>query len=203
MGHCIHCMITALTLPHIAGGTATTAATLHPTSWELRHLSYHTASSFWDFTSTAWALHPHSGTVQGALPPMQGHCIHLHGHCILCHNILHPPCGTLHSLHGHCIHISRHCRRHCNHCSDTESNFIGTTSSVILYCNQLVGLCFHCMGTASKFMDNAGGTATIAGSLHPVHEKCIHLQGYCWGHCNNCRIHASTFMGSASSVTTY
>ena len=33
------------------------------------------------------------------------------------------------------------------------------------------------MGTASKFRHNAGGIATTAGSLHPVHEHCIHIQG--------------------------
>ena len=130
---------------------------------------------------------------------MQQQCIQLHGHSIFHHNILHPPCGTLQPLHGHCIHITGHFRRHSNHCSDTASNFMGTTSFVISYCIQLVGLCTTAV-PLHKYSGAMQGTLHTAGSLHQVHEHCIHIQGNCRIHCNHCRISASTFMGTASSV---
>ena len=41
------------------------------------------------------------------------------------------------------------------------------------------------------------------GTLNALHGHCIHIQGNCSGHCNHCRFTASTFMGTASSYTTY
>ena len=105
VGQCLHCMCTASTLPDSTGGTA---ATMHPPSWALHPPSQHPAYSLWDSASTAWALHPNPGKLQGALQLLQDHCIHLHGHCIICHNLLHTPCGTMHPQHAHNIHSHGH-----------------------------------------------------------------------------------------------
>ena len=144
--HCNHCRITASTAcsqhPHsgtMQGAlqplqghsalkkwpwrcTAMTAGPLHSPSWARNPASQHTAFTLWDTECTAWALHPHSGTMQGALQPLQDHCIHLHGHCILRHNILHPPCLKMLQQHGHCIHIQGQCRGHCNNYRDNTSS---------------------------------------------------------------------------------
>ena len=138
VGHCIHCMSTASTFQDNAGGTATTTGTLHPPSWAPHPPSQHTACNIWDTVSNAWALHPHSGKLQGTLQPLLAHCIQIRGLSILHHNILHPPCGTLHALHGHCIHIQGNCRRHCNHCIITASTFMGPAFSITTYCIHLV-----------------------------------------------------------------
>ena len=116
MGHCIHCMTTASTFPDNAGGSASTAGTLHPpevalksycnhcrltasNSRALHPLSQHTAANFWYSASTAWALHPRSGTLQLALQPHKQHGIQLKWHC-RCSTItagsLHPPSWALH-----------------------------------------------------------------------------------------------------------
>ena len=36
-----------------------------------------------------------------------------------------------------------------------------------------------------------------------MHQHYIHIQENCRGHCNQCRITASTFMSTASSIKTY
>ena len=65
-----------------------------------------------------------------------------------------------------------------------------TASSVITYCIHLVGHCIHCLGTASTFPDNAGGTATTAATLHPAEVALPE-------HCHHCRIIAFSFIGTA------
>ena len=106
---------------------------------------------------------------------------------------------------------------HCQHCRIMDSTFISTESSVTTYCIHLVGHCSHCIGTAYTFRDSSGDTATTAGSLHPAE---VALQAHCYQHrvtassawawqphsgklqepLYHCRITASTFMGTASSI---
>ena len=110
--------------------------------------------------------------------------------------MLHPPGGKLQPLHVHCIQLTGLCRRHCNHCSNTASTFLGTASSITTYCMHLLRNCIQCLGTASTFSDNAVGTATTAGTLHTAE---VALQVHCIQH----RLTASTFVGTATSITTY
>ena len=108
---------------------------------------------------------------------------------------------------------------HCNHCRITASFLMGTLSYFITYCIHLGSHYRHCMRTAFSFRDRAWGSATTAGtllpadvemqahcnygsSLHPLHWHCINIPGQCLWFCNHCGITASTFMGTASSVTT-
>ena len=68
--------------------------------------------------------------------------------------------------------------------------------SVTTYVSQLLVLCIHCIGTASTFQDNAGVIASNAETLHPAE---VALKAYC----HHCRLTASTFLGTDSSVKTY
>src|SRR3712207_1344541 len=101
-------MGTAFTFGDTEGGTATPAVTLLPSDVEMQVHCYHCKIT----ASNACSQHPHSGTQNGALQPLLDRYMHLHGNCILCHNILHPPCGTLHPMPGHCIHVLRQCSGH-------------------------------------------------------------------------------------------
>ena len=184
-GHCIlmkwHCR-----------GSATTAGSLHHPSWAVNPASQHTASTLCHTADTAWALHPHSEAWQGALQPLQLHCIQLKWHSrrtAITEDSLHP-------LHGHCINIPGECHWHCRHCRNTASTFMGTASSITTYCMHLVGHCLQCLGTASTFSDNAVRTSTTTGILHTVE---VTLQAHCIQH----RLTAYTSVGTASSITTY
>ena len=122
-GHCIqmkwHCRSTAMT-----------AGSLHHPSWALNPTSQHTPSTLSHTADTAWAQHPDSGTWQGALQPLQLHCMQLKRHC-RCTEITE---DSLHLLHRHFLNISGPCRGHCNHWRNIASPFMGTASSVTTYC---------------------------------------------------------------------
>ena len=123
---------------------------------------------------------------------MQLHCIQLKWHCrstAITEVSLHP-------LHWHCSHITGQCWGHCNHCMDTESTLMSTASSISTYSMHIVGQCILCMGTESTLWDMAVHSETTAATLHPA-EVALQAQG------NHCRFTASTFVGTASSVTTY
>ena len=58
------------------------------------------------------------------------------------------------------------------------------------------GHCFQLMWKCRR-------TSITTGSLHALHVPSIHIQGHSRVHCNHWWITASTFMGTASSITTY
>ena len=81
-------------------------------------------------------------------------------------------------MQDHCIHLHGHCIiRH----------------DILMH---IVRHCLHSMGIASTFNDTALASATTAATLHPD-EKALEM------HCNDFSLTASTFVGTASSVTAY
>ena len=70
VGHCIHCLATASTFPGNAGGTATTAATLHPAEASLHLHCHHYKITAFTFMGTAYYNTPQ--------------CLHIVGHYIHC-----------------------------------------------------------------------------------------------------------------------
>ena len=152
-------MSTASTFRENAGGTATTAGTLHTPTWALHPLSQHTASTLWDSASTPLALH-HA----------HGNCM---GQCNHCRITASTFMGTAFSVKTYCMHLVGQCI----HCLGTAFTFVGAASPVTTYCIYLLSHFSHYIVNASKFRVNAEGGATTAGTLHPaevaLHAHCI------------------------------
>ena len=93
--------------------------------------------------------------------------------------------GTQHTAE---VALQAHCIQH----RVTASTFMGTSASITTYCIHLVGHCIHCMSIAFTFQDNAGGTATTAGTQHTGEAVLKAYSNHCLltaptrGHCILC-----------------
>ena len=173
-----------------------TAGSLQPPSWALHPWSQYTTSTLWDSASTAWALHPHSGTLQWALQPLQDHCIHRHGHCIFCHNILHQSCGTLQGTlqpqQVHSIQLNWHCRHTAvttaslhplqEQCIHIQGQYRGYATTVETLLTTEVALQMHCNHhriTASTALAVLPHSGTLPWAAQQLQDHCIQLDGQC------------------------